>query len=170
MDPPRGQNASGASSHGSAIEPDELRLRNCHPMSRPSPCVGCATADEERDTIATTREKISQLTAGCWLWHTANQAVALRVKSQPGAFEALTKLLEAPDFQSKLLHARQNPKGAVAQEILSVVVAVRQCSRSQGTMGASRKERGSPRAHRGSKSARCRGHLLHVYPPVRWDR
>ena len=65
MDPPRGQNASGATSLGSAIEPDELRLRNCHPMSRPSPCVGCATADEERDTIATTREKISQLTAAC---------------------------------------------------------------------------------------------------------
>ena len=35
----------------------------------------------------------------------------------------LIKLLEAPDFRSKLLHARQNPKGAVAQEILSVVVA-----------------------------------------------
>jgi hypothetical protein len=57
------------------------------------------------------------------LRHAANQAVALRVKSQPGAFAALTKLLEAPDFRSKLLHARQNPKGAVAQEILSVVVA-----------------------------------------------
>ena len=45
------------------------------------------------------------------------------MKSQPGAFAALIKLLEAPDFRSKLLHARQNPKGAVAQEILSVVVA-----------------------------------------------
>ena len=45
------------------------------------------------------------------------------MKSQPGAFAALIKLVEAPDFRSKLLHARQNPKGAVAQEILSVVVA-----------------------------------------------
>ena len=61
--------------------------------------------------------------ANVCLRHAANQAVALRVKSQPGAFAALIKLLEAPDFRSKLLHARQNPKGAVAQEILSVVVA-----------------------------------------------
>ena len=45
------------------------------------------------------------------------------MKSQPEAFAALIKLLEAPDFRSKLLHARQNPKGAVAQEILSKVVA-----------------------------------------------
>ena len=57
------------------------------------------------------------------LRHAANQAVALRVKSHPGAFAALTKFMEAPDVGSKLLHARQNPKGAVAQEILSVVIA-----------------------------------------------
>ena len=37
--------------------------------------------------------------ANVCLRHAANQAVALRVKSQPGAFAALIKLLEAPDFR-----------------------------------------------------------------------
>ena len=41
--PPRGPNAGGASSLSSTIEPDELRLRKRHQMSRPELCVGRRT-------------------------------------------------------------------------------------------------------------------------------
>ena len=60
--------------------------------------------------------------ANVGLRQAANQAVSLRVKSQPGAFENLKSILEAPDFRSKLLHARQNPNGTEAQRILNQVV------------------------------------------------
>ena len=61
--------------------------------------------------------------ANVCLRHAANQAVALRVKSQPGAFAALNEIVTAPDFRSKLLLARQNPKGTEAQQILNKVVS-----------------------------------------------
>ena len=53
LNPPRGSNAGGASSLGSTIEPDDLRLRKRHPKSRPGPCVARATAVKERDSMKT---------------------------------------------------------------------------------------------------------------------
>ena len=47
--PPRGQNAGGASAVGSTIEPYELPPRNPRPMSRPELCVGRRTGIEREE-------------------------------------------------------------------------------------------------------------------------
>jgi hypothetical protein len=46
LNPPRGRSAGGASSLGSAIEPDELPRRNPRPRSPPQLCVGKRTGIE----------------------------------------------------------------------------------------------------------------------------